>query len=61
MASSSRMDEEQKERLSEIELDLSQWPIEAITHLLQESCDKDISINKVITNILEEMLKKVDK
>jgi hypothetical protein len=44
-----------------MELDMDNWPKELLLFLIQESCEKDISVNEVISNILEESLKHYDK
>jgi hypothetical protein len=44
-----------------MELDMDNWPKELLLFLLQESCEKDISVNEVISNTLEESLKYYDK
>jgi hypothetical protein len=44
-----------------MEIEMDNWPKELMLFLIQESCEKDISINEVITNVLEESLKNYDK
>jgi len=44
-----------------IELDMDNWPKELLLFLVQESCEKDISVNEVISNTLEDSLKYYDK
>lgn len=44
-----------------MEIEMEDWPKELMLFLIQESCEKDISINEVITNVLEESLKNYDK
>jgi hypothetical protein len=44
-----------------MELDIDSWPRELLLFLIQESCEKDISVNEVISNTLEESLKYYDK
>ena len=44
------------EKFATIELNLSEFSREIMEHLIQESCDKDISINEVMSNILEKGL-----
>jgi hypothetical protein len=44
-----------------MELDIDSWPKELLLFLIQESCEKDISVNEVISNTLEESLKYYDK
>lgn len=40
-------------KFATIDLDLSEWDKDILIELIRESCEKDISINEVITNILE--------
>lgn len=35
-----------------VELDMSQWPIELLEFLIKESCDKDVSVNEIINEVL---------
>jgi hypothetical protein len=44
-----------------MELEIEAWPRELLLFLIQESCDKDISVNEVISNVLEASLKNYDK
>jgi isopentenyldiphosphate isomerase len=44
-----------------MEIEMDNWPKELMLFLIQESCEKDISVNEVITNVLEESLKNYDK
>ncbi len=44
-----------------MEIEMEDWPKELMLFIIQESCEKDISVNEVITNILEESLKNYDK
>ena len=44
------------EKFSTVDIDLSEFERELLEFLIQESCDKDISINDVISNILEKGL-----
>jgi len=37
---------------STIDIDLSEFPRETLEFLLQQSCDKDVSINEVISDLL---------
>jgi bifunctional DNA-binding transcriptional regulator/antitoxin component of YhaV-PrlF toxin-antitoxin module len=41
------------ERFSTIDIDLSEFERELLEFLIQESCDKDVSINEVISDFLE--------
>jgi hypothetical protein len=42
---------------AKIELEMGDWPRELLEFLLQESCEKDISVNDVVCNVLEEVIK----
>jgi hypothetical protein len=44
-----------------MEIEMEDWPKELMLFLIQESCEKDISINEVISNVLEQSLKNYDK
>ena len=39
-----------------LELDMAEWPREALELLVKQSCEKDISVNEVIISLLEEYL-----
>lgn len=41
---------------AKIELDMDLWPREFLEYLIQESCDKDVSVNDVIVKALRERL-----
>lgn len=45
------------EKMSSIELDLEDWPVELLHNLIKESCEKDISVNEIIISNLEEFFK----
>ena len=44
------------EKFATIDINLSNFNKEILEFLIQESCDKDISVNEVISNILEKNL-----
>ena len=44
------------EKFSTIDIDLSELERELLEFLIQESCDKDVSINEVISDLLEKGL-----
>jgi hypothetical protein len=44
------------EKFASIELDLSEFNRDILEFLVEESCDKDISINEVISNIFEKFI-----
>jgi hypothetical protein len=42
---------------AKIELEMGDWPREVLELLIQESCEKDISVNDVICDLLKEVIK----
>jgi hypothetical protein len=44
-----------------VEIDMGDWDRELLEFIIQESCEKDISVNEVISNILEKQLKRYEK
>lgn len=40
-----------------VELDMEEWPREVLEMIIKESCERDISANDVINNLLKESLK----
>lgn len=42
---------------AKIELEISDWPREALEFLIQESCEKDVSVNDVLCDLLESSIK----
>jgi hypothetical protein len=40
-----------------LEINLEEWSVEVLHMLIKESCEKDISVNDVINNLLKEALK----
>jgi len=47
-------------KFANIEIDLSEFDRETLEHIIQISCDEDISVNEVISNILEKFVKQND-
>jgi hypothetical protein len=45
-------------KYSNLELDLSLFERELLEYIIKKSCEENISVNKVIENILETYLKK---
>ena len=43
-----------------MEIDISEWPIEILQLLVEESCDRDISVNEVINETLLKFIEKND-
>jgi len=44
-----------------MELDISEWNREFLEFLVGESCERDISVNEVINEVLREKLKEYDE
>lgn len=42
---------------AKVELEMGDWSREVLEFIIQESCEKDISVNDVICNLLEEVIK----
>ena len=40
-----------------VELEMGTWDREILEMLIQESCERDVSVNEVICDILEEVIK----
>ena len=40
-----------------VELEIGNWPREILEFIFQESCERDVSVNQVINDILEEVIK----
>lgn len=49
------------QKFEKIDLDISSWDRSTLEMLIIDSCEKDISINEVITNILSNFLKTENK
>jgi hypothetical protein len=48
------------EKYVKIELEIEDWPIELLQLLVKESCDKDISVNDVVCNLLRQGIDNLD-
>ena len=44
-----------------IDIDLSEWPREVLEMIISQSVEEDISVNEVISNILERMLPSLEE
>jgi hypothetical protein len=44
-----------------MELEMDTWPKELLLFLIQESCEKDLSINEIINEVLTQSFNKYDK
>ena len=45
------------EKFTSSELDISEWSREILEMLIKDSCDKDVSVNQIISDILENFCK----
>jgi len=43
-------------KFCKIDIDMSEWNRDILEFLISESCEKDISINEVISNVIEKTL-----
>ena len=43
-------------KFTTVDLDMSEWNRDTLEFLIQESCEKDISINEIVSNILEKYI-----
>jgi hypothetical protein len=48
------------EKYVKLELDTEDWPVDLLQLLIKESCEKDISVNDVLCNLLEQALDNLD-
>jgi hypothetical protein len=39
-----------------VELEIESWPREILEYLIEQSCEKDISVNDIISDTLKEMI-----
>lgn len=49
------------QKFATMEIDMSEWSRDTLEKLISESCEKDVSVNEVISNILESYIEKLDK
>ena len=47
-------------KFAEVEIDISEWSREVLEMLISESIKKDLPVNDIITNILDEQLAKLN-
>ena len=45
------------EKFTSSELDISEWSREILEMLIKDSCDKDVSVNQIISDILLDFFK----
>jgi hypothetical protein len=41
----------------DLELDMADWPREALEMLVKRSCEQDVSVNEILIEILKEVIK----
>lgn len=44
------------EKYVDLELDMEDWPIEILQMLVKQSCERDVSVNEIIIEILEKAI-----
>jgi hypothetical protein len=44
------------QKFVKVDIDISEWSRDVLEMLISESCEKDISINDIISNILEKYI-----
>jgi len=44
-----------------MEIDIGEWPRETLEFLVGESCDRDVSVNEIINEVLLDSINKNDK
>jgi hypothetical protein len=45
------------EKYVKLELDMEEWPREALEYIIKESCEQDITVNDIIVNLLEKAVR----
>ena len=48
------------EEMSTVELDMAEWPRKFLEFLIKQSCERDITVNKVLENCLVKYLNEVE-
>jgi hypothetical protein len=48
--------ESTKDGYSRIEIDMADWDKELLYHLIQQSCERDVSVNVLISDMLEKFI-----
>ncbi len=48
-------------KFQKIDIDISEWNRDILEFLITESCEKDLSVNDIINNILEKQLEKINE
>jgi hypothetical protein len=60
-----KFDEETKaitlEPFVKMEVEISEWPLEILQFLIAESCERDVSVNEIINEVLLSFINKNDK
>jgi hypothetical protein len=49
------------QKFANMEIDISEWSRDILEELISESCERDVSVNEVISDILESYLENLDK
>jgi hypothetical protein len=60
-----KFDEETKaitlEPFVKMEVEISEWPRETLEFLVGESCDRDVSVNEIINEVLLNSIRSIDR
>lgn len=48
-------------KFATIDIDIDEWNKDVLVHLIRQSCERDVSVNEVITDILDEFIKVNDR
>jgi hypothetical protein len=48
------------EKYVKLEIDMDDWPIELLHMLIKESCERDVSVNEVIVELVKNGIDKLD-
>ena len=49
------------EKYSTIDVDISEWSRDVLEMLIKDSCERDVSVNEVISGYIEQQLKNIDQ
>jgi bifunctional DNA-binding transcriptional regulator/antitoxin component of YhaV-PrlF toxin-antitoxin module len=49
------------QKFANMEIDISEWSRDVLEKLISDSCERDISVNEVISDILESYIENLDK
>jgi hypothetical protein len=47
------------EKYVDLELDMTDWPVEVLQMIIKKSCEQDITVNEVLIEILEQAVNEI--